>query len=290
LTVCIGIASEPTGRLFFAADSLVSNDWTQAEGVRKFHEITRGYHWVAMYEGTPATATDLFKRIEAQLSMTPTEADVKAACRLAYEQLLKERVASRILPAYFANYDKFMSEGRLAFGDKRFNNVQARIRNAWHLDASLLVMGYDLGVNLSGPVKLCLFEVSNAGEIADHSQLGYAAIGSGKDAAEDVLNQVDFFNHARNDDVIVYWLAAAKFTAHKRVNTVGWRNTVIASIDQAAGWSTMFAEDVERLYKQWLKTTQTPPIRAISHIHRAFLPMAQLPRRAEQIAKRRRTG
>ena len=55
MTVCIGIASQSTGRLFFATDSLVSNDWTQAEGVRKFHEITRGYHWVAMFEGAAPT-------------------------------------------------------------------------------------------------------------------------------------------------------------------------------------------------------------------------------------------
>ena len=220
--------------------------------------------------------------------MTPTEAEVRDACHAAYVQMLKRRVSTEILPAHFADYDRFMAEGRVTFGDQQFVKVQSRIKKAWKLDASLLVMGYDLGLNRSGPVKLCLFEVANNGEIIDHSQVGYAAIGSGRYVAEDVLNQIDFFNHAKDDYAIVYWLAVAKFTAEKRISTVGWRNTVIASIDQGAGWSTMFAEDVARLHDLWLGATQHPPRSAVAHIRLSFLPMAKLPERANELAKQRR--
>jgi 20S proteasome alpha/beta subunit len=254
VTICIGIASEATGRLYFATDSLVSNDWTQAEGVQKFYQITRGYQWVAMYEDNPATATTLLKSIEAQLSATPTEVQVQDACHHAFGRTLS------VCPS----------------------------RTQGQLDASLLVLGYDMGVNLSGPVKRCLFEFTNEGKVIDRISQGYAAIGSGKYAAEDVLNGVDFFNHTMDDDTIIYWLAAAKFAAEKSVTTVGWRNTVIVSVDQAAGWSTMCADDVKRLHAIWQRHMQKPPRRAITHIREAFLPMAKLQERATSLAKQRR--
>lgn len=284
VTICIGIAP-PEGRLFFATDTMASNDFRQVEGVKKSIDLTHDSKWVAMFSDGPTTFAAVVADIQAQLATSngATEAQVKDACRAAYAREINDRVSRDVLCGYGGmTVDEFKLFGRQSLGDDLHDKLAAKIKIRSRLNLQLLVIGFDRDTE-----KRCLFEVTSRGCVEDCSAFGYHAIGSGAHKALAVLDQVDFFNHVHNEDAIVYWLLAAKLAA-QNVTSVGHKNTSIFAIDTFGMWSSMFIEDVERLNKIRQSESLRIPKRAVAAIRESFLRMPDLEARGFKLAKRKR--
>lgn len=283
MTICIGIAP-PAGRLFFTTDTMASNDFRSVEGVKKSIELTHDAKWVAMYADGPTTFAGVVADIKAQLATSndATEAQVKNACKAAYQREINERVSRDVLCGYGGmTVDEFKRFGRQSLGDDLHDKVAAKIRIRSRLNLQLLVIGFDRDTQTR-----CLFEVTNRGSVEDCGAFGYHAIGSGAHKALAVLDQIDFFNHVHDEDSLVYWLLAAKFAA-QNVTSVGHKNTSIFAIDAFGMWSSMFIEDVERLQKIQRTESRRVPKRAVVCIRESFLPMPSLMARGFQLSKRK---
>jgi hypothetical protein len=250
MTVCIAVWPQFTGSYILVTDQMLSSDVASVDGATKMAMIAPVGQWTAMFAGDATRFPPLMDRVRELLGDVRNTrlslGSVTAAVEKAYEIELRARVEVDILMPYGMNRDEFVTKGREAVGDVRFNFVMDRIA-ATDLGIELLVVGLD------GYAQSQMFTVSAKGAIIP-SVLQYEAIGNGAPTALGTLYQLKYFPTPDLEDVL-YRACAAKFAA-ENVPGVG-RETFALLVEPMSGAWTLVME-VERLREIWESKGQPP--------------------------------
>src|SRR5437773_1913318 len=179
MTVCIAVWPQFTGTYILVTDQMLSSDVASVDGAMKMAMIAPVGQWTAMFAGDATRFPPLMDRVRELLGDVRNTrlslGSVTAAVEKAYEIELRTRVEVDILMPYGMNRDEFVTKGREAVGDVRFNFVMDQIA-ATDLGIELLVVGLD------GYAQSQMFTVSAKGAIIP-SVLRYEAIGNGAPTA-----------------------------------------------------------------------------------------------------------
>jgi len=166
-------------------------------------------------------------------------------------------IAARYLTPYGMDMPAFLnSRGPSGFTDERWNELSRLMLDfSDSYDVELLVSGWGQTQEEGGATyspRACLYSVSRDG-VTPHSDDGFYACGSGKEAAHSVLS---FFNHERHMTLAeaIYNVATAKFMA-ERTAGVG-KNTVLRV-------ATRLGEGGKRLTGYYLQSNELNEIREL---------------------------
>jgi hypothetical protein len=250
MTVCIAVWPQFTGTYILVTDQMLSSDDASVDGAMKMAMIAPVGQWTAMFAGEATRFSPLMDRVRDLLGDVRNTrlslGSVTAAVEKAYEIELRTRIEVDILMPYGMSRDEFVTKGREAVGDVRFNFMMDQIA-ATDLGIELIVVGLD------GYAQSQMFTVSTKGAITP-SVLGYEAIGNGAPTALGTLYQLKYFPTQDFEDV-VYRACAAKFAA-ENVPGVG-RQTYALLVEPMSGAWTLVKE-VERLREIWEGKGQPP--------------------------------
>ena len=160
MTVCIAVWPQFTGTYILVTDQMLSSDVASVDGAMKMAMIAPVGQWTAMFAGDATRFPPLMDRVRELLGDVRNTrlslGSATAAVEKAYEIELRTRVEVDILMPYGMNRDEFVTKGREAVGDVRFNFVMDQIA-ATELGIELLVVGLD------GYAQSQMFTVSATG-------------------------------------------------------------------------------------------------------------------------------
>ena len=206
MTLCVS-AITMEKKIVAVCDFMLSTPITSVE--TRAEKISRVGHtgkWISMYAGDPSFAkfiasesqADLQDKDEGCINMINTFVS-------SYQRRIQIQIEHGVLSPYGMNRERFLKEGRAAFGDEEFSRIVYQI-NAVRLETECLIAGFDS----SGPH---LFSVNDPGTTTLHDFECFHAIGCGAPLANAAL--ISSFDPFRPLTDIIYLLLDAKFRSEK---------------------------------------------------------------------------
>ncbi|HEY4931387.1 MAG TPA: hypothetical protein VII23_07430 [Terriglobales bacterium] len=251
MTVCIACHCQQENSIVVAADSMLSTGDMSAELGIKMYGI--GQKWITLYAGNDVSVVDpILREVRRQLSKGGKERteDVANSFITAIQAQLIMRAENEVLLPLGYTMQEFKSSGLTQLGTENFTRLLFQVEQQ-RLDVQFLVAGFD-------QKAAEIFTVSPPGRVADFTNVGFWAIGSGQtNALGSLFNLEDPAKYATLPRC-VYRVFEAKFNAETAVG-VG-KGTHVAILRADGTRFTVLAKGHDKVRSAWNKTrARIPP-------------------------------
>lgn len=248
VTVCIAAIAldgrRPSdARLVTISDTMLEGDLSSDESAVKtemFHE-----DWASFVAGDVTTLVPIIDEAKACFTGQPnTLKNARDSFKSAWKKHVVQIAEDRVLGRFGLSMEEYLKTGKLRFTEEVFNSLATEIRQV-DLGADFLVYGFD------GEKRPHVFHVARDGTDAVYDKPGFAAIGSGANAAHTVLWYLGQ-NIDRTEAETIYNVCAAKYMA-ERASGVG-RKTFLFVKTQGRGFFVTKTGMEERIREAWEKS------------------------------------
>lgn len=209
----------------------------------KMSTVGHAKKWVTLFAGNPSHSKLVTSMVHTSLS---SQREIEQRCGLmmnvfagAFHLVLKTEIEESVLSPYGMDREKFLRDGRAAFGEEEFSRILYRI-NGVSLDTDLIVAGFDN----SG---LHIFSVRDPGTTRLHDAECFHAIGCGASLADAAL--MSTFNPLLSLTDIIYLLMDAKFRSESTPG-VG-KDTHVGVLSEDGSMQTIHRHQIEEVRAIW---------------------------------------
>lgn len=244
LTICIAAAANQGHMAVTASDMMLSMPTMKAEsGTMKFRKIGQ---WVVMFAGETGDADLVMDELTGGLLAITSVDQLKEAVIGAYNKRFGEFSAGRWLAPFGLDMPTFLRDGSKSFSQPTFNNLCQQIaEDANNFTLQILLCGW-----IPGDFGARIYTMDRDG-FHSHGIQGFAAIGSGQEAAITSLMFQSYTQHSTHPRVIAQ-VCIAKFMA-EYTDGVG-RTTIVWVISHDDKYQFFVQPyEVERIRDFWTK-------------------------------------
>lgn len=207
-----------------------------------------GKHWIAQYSGADVSYVPAIVR-EVKATSGDSLASVCKAFRGAFQHQLRLKIENGILAPLGYTLEDFRKNGLSQLGAEQFAQMLFEVKSQ-KLDLEFLVSGFEEN-------QANIFVVHSNGAIADYSELGFWAIGTGQTMALGFLFNLKRRPRFLDETTTFYRVCEAKFNAE---NAEGVGEQTLTGILYSDGQRTTIPlGDAKELRTLWQATAANDP-------------------------------